>query len=144
MTWLPPSDPRTTPHVEIAPRLGHVLGSGSDCPAVCPIYHMTFLLEDTRNSRDVGWWVCAPLKQSHCMLLPLGALTVKHGTHSSVNAGLLARAPDRISFASIAIYRDSGRMEVLVEGKESPTEISRSIMREVRQPAACNAHLLVA
>jgi len=52
------------------------------------------------------------------MLLPLGALTAPHGTRSSVNAGLLARARDRISFASIslstpAIYRDSGRMEVL-------------------------------
>jgi hypothetical protein len=58
------------------------------------------------------------------MLLPLGALTAPHGTRSSVNAGLLARARGRISIASIssilrsvlsttATYRDSGRMEVL-------------------------------
>jgi hypothetical protein len=36
------------------------------------------------------------------MLVPLGALTAPHGTRSSVNAGLSARAPDRISFASIS------------------------------------------
>src|SRR5262245_10604708 len=56
--------------------------------------------------------------------LPLGALTAPHSTRSSVNAGLLARAPDRISFASIAsisrsvlstpaIYRVSGQREVI-------------------------------
>src|SRR5262249_7982997 len=39
MTWLPPSDPSITFHVGIAPRLGHVLGSGWGCPSVCPIYH---------------------------------------------------------------------------------------------------------
>jgi hypothetical protein len=33
---------------------------------------------DTRNSRDVRRWVRAPLKQSHCMLLPLGAQRRTH------------------------------------------------------------------
>ena len=79
---------------------------------------------DPGNSRDVRRCVRALLKQSHCMLLALGALTAPHGTPSSVNARLLARTRDRISFASIAsisrsvlstpaIYRDSGRMEAL-------------------------------
>src|SRR5262245_57263356 len=71
--------------------------SGSDCPAVCPIYHMAPSSIDTWNSRDVRRWVRAPLKQSHCTLLPLAAVTAPHGTRSSVNAGILARAPDRIS-----------------------------------------------
>src|SRR5262249_56887019 len=52
------------------------------------------LLDRSWNSRDVRRWVRAPLKQSHCTLLPLGALTAPHSTRSAVNAGLLARAPD--------------------------------------------------
>jgi hypothetical protein len=78
------------------------------------------LLDRSWNSRDVRRWVRTPLKQSHCMLLPLRALTAPHGTRSSVNAGLSARAPDRISFASISnsvlstpVSRGSGRMEVV-------------------------------
>jgi hypothetical protein len=102
---------------------------------------------DTRNSRDVRRWVRAPLKQSHCMLLPLGALTAPHGTRSSVNACLLARARDRISFASIAsisrsvlptpaIYRDSGRMEVLDQyGRSFPhTPAPSHFMTRVNVP----------
>jgi hypothetical protein len=45
---------------------------------VCPIYHMASSSIDTRNSRDVRRWVRAPLKQSHCMLLPLGAQRRTH------------------------------------------------------------------
>src|SRR5215831_11315332 len=47
LTWLPrnspeqlPNSSQTTSNVVIAPRLGHLLGSGRDCPAVCPICHM--------------------------------------------------------------------------------------------------------
>jgi hypothetical protein len=73
------------------------------------------------------------------MLLPLGALTAPHGTRSSVNAGLLARARDRISFASIslstpAIYRDSGRMEVLDQYDEVFRTRKNEDLQLVRRP----------
>src|SRR5262245_31994269 len=122
----PPERPWTTSHVGIAPRLGHVLGERLRLSGGVPYLPHGALLDRSWNSRDVRRWVRAPLKQSHCTLLPLGALTAPRSTRSSVNAGLLARAPDRISFASIAsisrsvlstpaIYRVSGQREVLYQ-----------------------------
>src|SRR6516164_6517071 len=123
LTWHSPSDPEQHPTLELRRDWDTSWGALRLSGGVPYLPHGA-LLDRSWNSRDIGRWVRAPLKQSHCTLLPLGALTAPHGTRSSVNAGLLARAPDRISFASIAsisrsvlstpaIYRDSGQGEAL-------------------------------
>ena len=128
MTWAPPERPlNNIPRWNCA-ATGTRLGGRLRLSGGVPYLPHAALLDRSWNSRDVRGWVRAPLKQSHCTLLSLGALTAPHSTRSSVNAGLLARAPDRISFASIAsisrsvlstpaMYRDSGQREVLAHAK---------------------------
>jgi hypothetical protein len=90
LTWHSPSDPEQHPTLELRRDWDTSWGAARLSGGVPYLPHGA-LLDRTWNSRDVRRWVRAPLKQSHCTLLSLGALTAPHSTRSSVNAGLLAQ-----------------------------------------------------
>ena len=70
------------------------------------------------------------------MPLPLGALTAPHGTHSSVNAGLLARTKDRIFLCLISEQRvDVRRRDFLrrIPGRAVPIKTHLLVQRSLAE-----------
>src|SRR5262245_28783351 len=75
---VPPDGPTTTFKVLIAPRLGHLLGSDRDFPAVCPICHSKCIEKPRQHmrgqlrvqllhrKRHVGWNLREYRHQSAC------------------------------------------------------------------------------
>jgi hypothetical protein len=130
LTWHSPSDPEQHPTLELRRDWDTSWGAARLSGGVPYLPHGA-LLDRTWNSRDVRRWVRAPLKQSHCTLLPLGALTAPHGTIASISRSVLSTP---------AIYRDSGQGEVLDQYGRSFRHTQKSGSPIVSPPAP--SHLL--